>query len=128
MLLLVCNQEVTKYFKEVLIMTIYYDNLLTRGNIKSIIDNADNHIERPLKAAPYAQARVHNYYNEDGYIVLSILQSYNTLVAAYDFTTNTVYCEGLYSMTTRKHISYFARELNAHTSVALTYSSFKEIA
>lgn len=109
-------------------MTIYYDNLLMQGNIKKIIDNADNHIVRPLKASPYAQARVHNYYNADGYIVLSILQSYNTLVAAYDFITNTPYCEGLYSMTTRKHISYFVRELNAHAIVDISYSSFKEIA
>lgn len=109
-------------------MTIYHDNLLEQGNLRIIINKAEVHTINPQKAAPYAQASVHNYYDERGYLILSILQSYNTLVAAFDFTTNTPYCEGLYSATTRKHISYFARELNAHAAVEMSYSVFKEIA
>lgn len=108
-------------------MTIYYDNLLEQGNLKEIINNADNHTKRPLKLSPYAQATVHNYYNEDGYLILSILQSYNTLVAAYDFKENKIYCNGLYSMTTRRHISNFAKELNTHSCISLSFSSFKEV-
>lgn len=108
-------------------MTIYYDNLLTIADLANILTKSDNHTIRPLKAMPYAQARVHNYYDENGYIILSILQSYNTLVAAFDFKANKPYCNGLYSMTTRKHIGAFAKELNSHATVNLTYYSFKEI-
>ena len=108
-------------------MIIYYDSLLDKGNLKVIINNAYNHTERPLKLMPYAQATVHNYYNERGYLVLSVLQSYNTLVAAYDFENNIVYCNGTYSRTTIRHIGNFARELNAHALVNLDYYSFKAV-
>jgi hypothetical protein len=108
-------------------MTIYYDALLENANLKTIINNADNHTVRPLKSSPYAQARVHNYYDENGYLVLSILQSYNTLVAAYDFNDNKIYCNGTYSRTTIRHIGNFAKELNAHALVNLDYYSFKAV-
>lgn len=58
---------------------------------------------RKLSAMPYAQAKV--LVNDYGDIYL---QSYNTLVAS---VVNSVFeVGGLYSMTTRKHLSAFARE------------------
>lgn len=53
----------------------------------------------------YAQAQI-NYYN-DGTIAL---QSYNTIVIEID-ANGWLQCNGLYSMTTIKHIGWFMREL-----------------
>ena len=108
-------------------MTIYHDSLLEQGNLKAIVNSAYNHTKRALKLMPYAQAIVHNYYNENGYLILSILQSYNTLVAAYDFDNNKIYCNGTYSRTTIRHIGNFAKELNAHALINLDYYSFKAV-
>jgi hypothetical protein len=59
---------------------------------------------KKLSAMPYAQAHVE--IMPDGEINLF---SYETLVISVD-ADGWVYCSGLYSMTTRKHISAFAKE------------------
>ena len=68
---------------------------------------------KKLSAMPYAQAHVE--ITPDGDIHLF---SYETLVVSID-ADGWVYCSGLYSMTTRKHISAFAKEycqpLDFHT-------------
>ena len=73
---------------------------------------------RKLKAMPYAQAHIEirdNTYQ---------LFSYVTLVAEirYDDEGKWITCYGLYSATTRKHISAFAKEHG------LTYADFKLVA
>ena len=60
---------------------------------------------RKFKDHPNAQAWI--IENEDGY---KALQSYQTIVAEVD-TEGWLHINGLYSMTTRKHISWFLREL-----------------
>lgn len=59
---------------------------------------------KKLSAMPYAQAHVE--ITPNGEINLF---SYETLVVSID-ADGWVYCSGLYSMTTRKHISAFAKE------------------
>ena len=59
---------------------------------------------RPLEIMPYAQAKVRIY--EDG---SAVLVSYATEVAAID-SDGWVRVRGLYSNTTRRHLSAFARE------------------
>jgi hypothetical protein len=59
---------------------------------------------RPLEIMPYAQAKVRIY--EDS---TAVLVSYATEVAAID-GEGWVRVRGLYSATTRRHISAFARE------------------
>lgn len=59
---------------------------------------------RSLEIMPYAQAKVRIY--EDS---TAVLVSYTTEVAAID-SEGWVKARGLYSMTTRRHISAFARE------------------
>lgn len=58
---------------------------------------------KKLSAMPYAQAQV--LFNDYGDIYL---QSYNTIVAS--IVNSVLEINGLYSMTTRKHLSAFARE------------------
>lgn len=70
---------------------------------------------KKLSAMPYAQAFVEII--DDGSIYLF---SYNTLVASID-ADGWCRCYGLYSQTTRKHISAFAKEY----AKPLTYSNFK---
>lgn len=73
---------------------------------------------KKLNAMPYAQAHIeimdNTYY----------LFSYTTLVAVVRYADDGrwVKCYGLYSATTRKHISAFAREHG------LTYQDFKRLA
>ena len=55
---------------------------------------------------PYAQACVRNYGDIDRDLI--VLQSYQTDVVIID--NGWLSCTGLYSMTTRKHISAFMRE------------------
>lgn len=73
---------------------------------------------KKLNAMPYAQAHIEIYGN------LYHLFSYTTLVATvrYDDDDKWIACYGLYSQTTRKHISAFAKEHN------LTFKDFKDIA
>ena len=59
---------------------------------------------RPLESMPYAQAKVRIY--ED---CSAVLVSYVTEVAAIS-ADGWVRVRGLYSMTTRRHLSAFARE------------------
>lgn len=73
---------------------------------------------KKLTAMPYAQAHVE--IDDNGNIYL---YSYVTLVAGIS-ADGTCFCNGLYSMTTRKHISAFAREYAS----PLTYQSFKLMA
>ena len=62
---------------------------------------------RKLDTMPYAQAQV----EFDGYTF--ILRSYNTIVLELDLD-GWLKCNGLYSATTRKHISAFMREYTKH--------------
>jgi hypothetical protein len=64
-----------------------------------------------LKFMPYAQARIIHTENSVD------LKSYKTVVCGIE--NGYAYCFGLYSQTTRKHISAFARELG------LSYDIFK---
>ena len=59
-----------------------------------------------LKKMPYAQACVRNY--TDIGVDKIVMQSYETDVIIWE--GNRLYCTGLYSMTTRKHISAFLWE------------------
>ena len=60
-----------------------------------------------LQAMPTAQAKVYHYDNGD-----IVLCSYATLVCMID-SDGWLSCNGLYSMTTRKHISAFMKEYAA---------------
>ena len=64
---------------------------------------------KKLKYMPYAQAHIETH--ADGAIEL---WSYETMVLRYNHYDNTLYCSGLYSMTTRKHISAFLKEYLPH--------------
>ena len=68
---------------------------------------------RPLIKMPYANAKV----IEDG--AMRHLISYTTHVASYNTATGEITVTGLYSATTRKHISAFAWENGR------TYADFK---
>lgn len=59
---------------------------------------------RPLEIMPYAQAAIRIYENGS-----AVLVSYVTEVASID-ADGWVRVRGLYSMTTRRHLSAFARE------------------
>ena len=63
-------------------------------------------MEKKLRKMPYAQAKVRDY--ADIGVDLIILQSYNTDVITV--RNGWFSCSGLYSMTTRKHISAFMQE------------------
>ena len=69
---------------------------------------------KKLSAMPYAQAFVE--ITDDGFYLFS----YNTLVASID-ADGWCCCFGLYSQTTRKHISAFAKEY----ANPLSYFDFK---
>lgn len=76
-------------------------------------------IIKKLNTMPYAQAHTETI---DG---IQYLFSYNTLVATYrkdDDDGTWIRCNGLYSATTRRHISAFARQNG------LTFKDFKDIA
>lgn len=77
-------------------------------------------MERTLRNMPYAQAKVRDYADigKD----LRILQSYSTDVIIVE--DGWMECTGLYSMTTRKHISSFLWEYYPH----ITFSMIKTIA
>ncbi len=63
-------------------------------------------MESTLRKMPYAQAKVRDYADVGS--DLRILQSYKTDVIIVD--KGIMECTGLYSMTTRKHISAFLWE------------------
>ena len=73
---------------------------------------------KKLNAMPYAQAHIE--FDGDTYHLFS----YTTLVATVRYDDNGVWarCYGLYSQTTRKHISAFAKEHN------LKFDDFKSLA
>lgn len=73
---------------------------------------------RKLKDHPYAQCCV----IDDGRQI--ILRSYNTDVIIYNPFTGVLICTGLYSMTTRRHISNFLKEYLP----AVNYQTVKKIA
>lgn len=73
---------------------------------------------KKLSAMPYAQAHV-EIDDENGGIVLF---SYNTLVASISHD-GWCQCFGLYSQTTRKHISAFVKEYAPN----LNYYDFKQM-
>ena len=66
--------------------------------------------DRPLKYIPYGQAGI---LENDDYIWL---KSYTTIVLELNKKTGWLYCTGLYSRTTIKHISAFLREVCPNTS------------
>ena len=74
-------------------------------------------ITKKLSAIPYGQAKV---IIDDNTITLI---SYNTVVAT--ITDNWLEIYGLYSMTTRKHISAFVREY-AHISYQSAKSLYED--
>lgn len=82
----------------------------------------------PLKYAPYSQAYVARYYNENGELYRMDLISYNTLVACV-LANGVTECTGTYSQTTRRHINRFCREVNEdfNAPLALNYSVCKQI-
>lgn len=61
---------------------------------------------KSLREMPYAQAKVRNYADIGKDFI--VLQSYETDVIYIE--NDWLECTGLYSMTTRKHISAFMRE------------------
>lgn len=61
----------------------------------------------PLKRMPYAQACI--VYDSDGIHLISYVTHVATLKMNND-GTHTIFCYGLYSNTTRRHISAFARQ------------------
>lgn len=63
-----------------------------------------------LKYCPYGNCKTFQVNNT------VFLRSYRTLVAFYDKDTNQFYIDGLYSMTTRRHINAFLREYTNITS------------
>lgn len=63
---------------------------------------------RPLEIMPYAQAKVRIYEDSS-----AVLVSYSTEVAKID-ESGWVRVRGLYSNTTRRHISAFAREYRSN--------------
>ena len=76
---------------------------------------------RTLKNAPYAQCHVHEYrrdYGDSGNY--DILVSYTTAVLCLDYDSHKVTCNGLYSRTTGKHISYFMREKGMNYYIAMS--------
>ena len=65
-------------------------------------------MNRCLKYMPYAQAHIYDQYEYDVPVVE--LWSYTTCVVRV-IRGHWLQCTGLYSMTTRKHISAFMREM-----------------
>lgn len=66
---------------------------------------------RKLANMPYAQAEIHEYrvdYGDNGNF--DVLMSYKTPVVHILYDRHAVICAGLYSITTKKHISSFMRE------------------
>lgn len=58
-----------------------------------------------LKNHKYANAHIRRY--SDGIIQL---WSYSTMVLEYNIRDKTIFCSGLYSMTTRRHIGWFMNQ------------------
>ena len=77
-------------------------------------------MERALRKMPYAQAKTRDYADigKD----MRVLQSYSTDVIIVK--DGWMECTGLYSMTTRKHISAFLWEYYPH----ITFQMVKDIA
>ncbi len=86
-----------------------------------------NRTVKPLRFIPHGQARVITDYDDNNRIEQRILRSYDTdvITLKYEYGTSESYCimtvTGLYSMTTRKHISAFMREFTP-----FDYSTAKE--
>ena len=74
---------------------------------------------RKLSRMPYAQAQIREYRKREGCDRnYDVLQSYQTDVLMIDYDNCTVTCYGLYSATTRKHISSFMREKGLYYYIA----------
>ena len=70
-----------------------------------------------LAKMPYAKAEIHTIDSIE-YGMVTVLRSYNTYVAC--IACGKPYCSMLYSRTSMKHISAFAREYG------FTYEDFKQ--
>ena len=66
--------------------------------------------DRPLKYLPYGSAGILEFKDT------IILKSYTTQVIELNKKTGWLYCTGLYSRTTIKHISVFLKEICPNTS------------
>lgn len=81
------------------------NNIVFDKAISMIWDKQGHTLETaPLKLCPHGQCEVVKINN------IVFLKSYETLVAFYNASTYQFFIGGLYSMTTRKHITYFLRE------------------
>lgn len=69
----------------------------------------------------YAQCHMRHY--DDG---TTALISYNTCAAELD-AEGWLRVNGLYSMTTRKHLSWFAKELSRVFGINLTYGDMRDL-
>lgn len=76
---------------------------------------------RPLRKKPYAQAKVITIYDQFDRVIKRVLRSYTTDVVSISYSygfSEGVACslnvKGLYSMTTRKHISAFMQEFTPY--------------
>ena len=80
-------------------------------------------VSRKSRIAGHEQANVcmQQYYGD------VYLRSYDTLVCLYDCVNDTLYCSGLYSMTTRKHIGWFLSEINKDYGVNYSYKDVKKL-
>ena len=83
-----------------------------------------------LKKIPYGQALVITEYDEQGIIQRRKLKSYDTDVIIVDYcrNENDAYCimriTGLYSNTTKKHISAFIKEFYSQYDYKMIKSAF----
>ena len=76
---------------------------------------------RKIRGHEFARMCVHEYRKDYGDLVnRDFLISYTTAVLAIDYDSHMVVCNGLYSRTTIKHISWFMREKEMNYYIAKT--------
>lgn len=75
------------------------------------------------KFADHRSAQCHMRHYEDG---TTALISYNTCAAELD-AEGWLRVNGLYSMTTRKHLGWFAKELARAFCINLTYGDLRDL-
>lgn len=80
----------------------------TRSDIVKTVENqSDLHLGGYKKRLYYCKAQI--IYSD--FSDFLILQSYSTIVAAYQFSTSIIWVFGFYSHTTAQHVSKFRRWL-----------------
>ena len=73
--------------------------------VGNFLNYTEPRIKYRLKYCPYGQCKMFQIKN------IIYLKSYDTLVAFFNEETKQFYIDGLYSMTTRKHINAFLQEV-----------------